>query len=259
LDARDHRKKVYFISDCHFGIPDRKSSLERERLFIEWLEMVEKDALEIYLMGDLFDFWFEYKTVIPKGYSRLMGKLAHVIDQGIPIHYFLGNHDIWAFSYLRDEIGMQLNREPVIKSVLNHQLYLAHGDGLGKGDNGYKFLKKVFEFPLNQWLFRWLHPDIGARFGLYWSRKSRYANNRDKYKVEGMEKGVERLSDFSKEILQNHPQIDYFIFGHIHLQRNIKLSAGSSMITLGDWLSLFTYASLDEDGMKLHAFESKKT
>ena len=180
-------KKIYFASDFHFGIPDHASSLVRERLLIRWLDEVSVDAAEIFLMGDLFDFWFEYKTVVPKGFVRLLAKIASLCDVGILVHLFRGNHDVWAFDYLNKELGMQLHRAPVLRSFNNKVFYLTHGDGLGPGDHGYKFLKKVFESPLNQWLFRWLHPDIGTRMGLYFSKKSRIANVMREGKIEKQE------------------------------------------------------------------------
>jgi len=171
-----NNKKVYFVSDSHFGVPNHEKSLERERLFIRWLDEVKKDASEIYLMGDLFEFWFEYKTVIQKGYVRLLGKLAEISDAGIPVYFFRGNHDVWAFDYFEKELGFIIYPDNLIKEMNGKTFFLGHGDGLGKGDNGYKFLKKVFRNKINQWLFRWLHPDIGTWLGLYWSNKSRVAN-----------------------------------------------------------------------------------
>ncbi|MCK5839474.1 MAG: UDP-2,3-diacylglucosamine diphosphatase, partial [Bacteroidales bacterium] len=162
-------KNIYFASDFHLGVPDHESSLVREKLFVRWLDEVRGDAGEIYLMGDIFDFWFEYKTVIPKGFVRILGKLAEITDSGIPVYLFKGNHDVWAFDYLQKEINIQLFRQPEIKLFGNKKIYLAHGDGLGPGDTGYKFLKKMFAFRPNQWLFKWLHPDIGTRLGLYFS------------------------------------------------------------------------------------------
>ena len=162
--------KIYFASDFHLGIPDHDSSMKREVKLVRWLDEIRKDASEIYLMGDIFDFWFEYKTAIPKGYARLLGKLAEITDAGIPVHLFRGNHDMWAFHYLQEELHIQLHRAPELKQFGSKQFYLAHGDGLGPGDHGYKFLKKVFACRFNQWLFRWLHPDLGIRMALFWSR-----------------------------------------------------------------------------------------
>ena len=246
---------IYFASDFHFGIPDRKSSLKREALLIRWLDEVKKDASEIYLMGDLFDFWFEYKTAIPKGYVRLLGKLAEITDSGIPVHLFRGNHDMWAFDYLEKEVGIILHRDPEIKQFGDKLFYLAHGDGLGPGDRGYKFIKKVFQSPVNQWLFRWIHPDWGMRMGLYWSRKSRYANIAKEDIVQRDTDSVNsRLSIHSRKILESEPGIDFFIYGHWHVPLDIKISEHTRQISLGDWITNFTYAVFDGSDLKLCRF-----
>ena len=255
-------EKIYFASDFHLGIPDHASSLIRERLLVEWLEFIRKDAREIYLMGDLFDFWFEYKTVVPKGFVRLFGKLAEITDSGIAVHLFRGNHDIWAFDYLAQELNINLHRESQIKVFNGRHLFLAHGDGLGPGDKGYKMLKKVFEFKLNQWLFRWIHPDIGTRIALYFSRKSRYAN--DLLKAEGeniRERTIydERLYHFSKEMLASDPAINFFIFGHQHEPMDETISPDCRMIILGDWLKNFSYAVFDGQDMSVHYFQKENT
>ncbi len=190
-------KKIYFISDCHFGVPSREKSLDREMHFIQWLDEVKKDAHEIYIMGDLFEFWYEYKTVVQKGYVRLFGKLAEITDSGIPVYFFRGNHDVWAFDYLAREINIKIFPDTLVREFNGKVFWLGHGDGLGKGDNGYKFLKKVFRNRLNQWLFRWLHPDIGTAMGLFWSNRSRIANENT-----GLEKvnqaGLDRLIGYCR-------------------------------------------------------------
>jgi UDP-2,3-diacylglucosamine hydrolase len=244
-----NHKKVYFVSDSHFGVPNHEKSLERERLFIQWLDEVKADALEIYLMGDLFEFWFEYKTVVQKGYVRLLGKLAEITDAGIPVYFFRGNHDVWAFDYLHKELGFQIYPDTLVKDIFGKKFFLGHGDGLGKGDNGYKFLKKVFRNKINQWLFRWLHPDIGTWLGLYWSNKSRVANVNS-----GIEKvnlaGIERVSGFCREYIKKDPTIDYFIFGHIHMPKTIEFENGSKYFSIGDWVTNFSYLVFDGNELK---------
>lgn len=218
--------------------------------------MAAKDATEIFLMGDLFDFWFEYKYVIPKGYVRLLGKLAEITDRGIPVHMFRGNHDIWAFDYLNKELNINLYRKPIITERDGKKFFLAHGDGLGPGDTGYKLLKKVFEFKPNQFLFRWLHPDIGSRMGLFFSQRSRLANiakfkkNPEKVKLED-----EMLIHFAKDTIKEDPDIDYFIFGHRHIPLHEKVGDKSELIILGDWLYLFSYGVFEGGEMKLKYFE----
>jgi UDP-2,3-diacylglucosamine hydrolase len=249
------RDKIYFASDFHFGIPDRDSSLKREAIFIRWLDEVKKDASEIYLMGDLFDFWFEYKTVIPRGYIRLLGKLSEITDSGIPVHLFRGNHDMWAFDYLEKETGIKLHRDPETVKFGEMVFYLAHGDGLGPGDYGYKLIKKIFQFPLNQWLFRWIHPDWGIRMGLYWSRKSRYANLANENIVQkDIDTVNSRLSVHSRDILKKDPSIDFFIYGHWHVPLDIPIGAHARQISLGDWITNFTYAVFNGNDLKLCRF-----
>jgi UDP-2,3-diacylglucosamine hydrolase len=247
---------VYFASDFHLGIPTPEKSHQREALLIAWLDMVQQDASAIYLMGDLFDFWFEYKTAIPKGYARLLGKMAQITDKGIPLHLFRGNHDMWAFRYLQDEINVILHRAPEFTRLGNKYFYLAHGDGLGPGDHGYKFLKKTFACRFNQWLFRWLHPDIGIRMGLYWSRKSRYANQSKTQDEEQQTiKLIEqRLAVHSKEILHSHPELDYLVYGHYHYPLETTIGPHTKQVVLGDWLTNFSYGKFDGENLTLHRF-----
>lgn len=252
------RNKIYFASDFHFGIPDHGSSLKREKYFVQWLDKVKEDAAHIYLMGDIFDFWFEYKTVVPKGFVRLLGKLAEITDSGVPVSLFRGNHDVWAFNYFEEELNIRLHRKPQLIEFSGKKFYLAHGDGLGPGDRGYKFLKKVFACRLNQWLFRWLHPDLGARMGLYFSKKSRLAN----IAKEGKKDTSNNIEDemlylYSKGLLKKQSGIDYFIFGHRHLPTQVKLNENAQMVILGDWISNFTYAVFDGSELMLKKFEEE--
>jgi UDP-2,3-diacylglucosamine hydrolase len=251
--------KIYLASDFHLGIPDHESSLEREKLLVRWLDMVCKDADELYLMGDIFDFWFEYKTVIPKGFTRLFGKLSEITDKGIKVFLFRGNHDIWAFNYLNRETGIELHRKHVIREWNGRKYFLSHGDGLGPGDNGYKFLKKVFEFKPNQWLFKWLHPDIGTRLALYFSRRSRYANVLKDQKMldeqGNFDLSRERLYSFASHYSKENPEIDFYIFGHRHYPGHVDIDGGKHYINLGDWISNFSYALVDDDGLSLFTFK----
>lgn len=225
-------------------------------MLVSWLEECQKDASEIFLMGDVFDFWFEYNSVVPKGFVRLLGKLAEITDAGTPVHLFIGNHDIWAFEYLNKEVGLILHRSPEIMEFSGRKFYLAHGDGLGPGDNGYKFLKKVFGNKINQWLFKWLHPDLGSGLGLYFSRKSRLANLAREGKGE-MTNPIEdeMLYDYSRKFLAERPDIDYFIFGHRHLPTDISLNDRSRLIILGDWLVNYTYAVFDGERLDLKKYD----
>ena len=252
MTSPGERKNIYFASDFHFGIPDHAGSLVREKLFVKWLDEVKKDAAHIYLMGDIFDFWFEYKTVVPKGFVRLLGKLAEITDAGIPISLFRGNHDVWAFNYFEQELNIKLYRKPEIMEFSGKKFYLAHGDGLGPGDRGYKFLKKVFACRFNQWLFRWLHPDMGARMGLYFSKKSRLANVAKEGKKDSSNNiKDEMLYKYGEGILKQHPDLDYLIFGHRHLPIQVDLNDKTQLVILGDWITNFTYAVFDGEELKL--------
>jgi len=252
MTSPGERKNIYFASDFHFGIPDHAGSLVREKLFVKWLDEVKKDAAHIYLMGDIFDFWFEYKTVVPKGFVRLLGKLAEITDAGIPISLFRGNHDVWAFNYFEQELNIKLYRKPEIMEFSGKKFYLAHGDGLGPGDRGYKFLKKVFACRFNQWLFRWLHPDMGARMGLYFSKKSRLANVAKEGKKDSSNNiKDEMLYKYGEGILKQHPDLDYLIFGHRHLPVQADLNDKTQLVILGDWITNFTYAVFDGEELKL--------
>ena len=244
LNLSPSHKKVYFVSDSHFGVPNREQSLIRERLFIKFLDQIKEDALELYIMGDLFEFWYEYKTVIQKGYVRLLGKLAEITDAGIPVYFFRGNHDVWAFDYLEEELSFKIYPDTLVKEIMGKKFFLGHGDGLGQGDNGYKFLKKVFRNRVNQWLFRWLHPDIGTGMGLYWSNKSRIAHENTGIDAVN-EAGIKRLSDYCQEVIKKDPDIDYFVFGHIHKPKEVPIGDRAIYYSIGDWIKYFTYLEFD--------------
>ncbi len=244
-------KKIYFASDFHLGVPTNEKSLEREKRIVRWLDEVKQDAAEIYLMGDMFDFWFEYKHVVPKGFSRLLGKIAEITDSGIPITFFTGNHDMWMFDYFPNELGVALYREPIVREYNGKKFFLGHGDGLGPGDKGYKFIKKVFANPACQWLFARLHPNFAMGMAQYWSKKSRMANGISDEKFTGEEN--EWLIVYAKELLKKQ-HYDYFIFGHRHLPLDIKLQ-NSRYINLGEWIKYNTYAVFDGTNLELKSFE----
>jgi UDP-2,3-diacylglucosamine hydrolase len=245
-------KKIYFISDFHLGVPDHARSLEREKKIVRWLNKIQSDAAIIYLMGDVFDYWFEYKHAVPKGYVRLLGKLAELSDSGIEIHYFTGNHDMWVFDYLPTEIGLTLHREPIFKEYNQQKFYLGHGDGLGPGDHGYKFIKKLFANRIAQWLFARFHPNFGISLMRYFSKKSRIATGDDDANFLGEDK--EWLIIHSKEVLQKE-HFDYFIFGHRHLPLDLKIGNNSRYINLGEWINHFMYAEFDGITVTLKKFE----
>lgn len=243
--------KIYFASDFHLGAPDYKSSLVREKKVVAWLDEIKTDAAEIYLVGDVFDFWFEYKTVVPRGFVRLLGKLAELTDAGIKVHFFIGNHDMWVFDYLPKETGVEVHKEPIERTYNGKQFYIGHGDGLGPGDRGYKFIKKVFRNPVCQWLFARLHPNLGIGLADFWSKTSRKHTGSSDKKFLGEEN--EWLAIHSKELLKTK-HYDYFIFGHRHLPMQIRVGENSTYYNLGDWIDHYTYGVFDGDSFTMHNY-----
>jgi len=241
-------KKIYFASDQHFGIPTHEKSMIREKKFVQWLDVVKQDAEAIFLLGDLFDFWFEYKSVVPKGFVRVLGKLAEIRDSGIAIHFFIGNHDLWMRDYFEKELNIPVYHQPKEFTINNTSFFIGHGDGLGPGDKGYKRMKKVFVNPFSKWLYRWLHPDIGMRLGNYLSTKNKLISGDEDVVFLGEEN--EWLVQYCKRKLEVK-QYDYFLFGHRHLPMTIKLNEKSTYINTGDWISHFTYAVFDGEKAEL--------
>jgi len=244
-------KKIYFSSDNHLGAPTQKESLPREKKFVAWLDEIKDDAAAIFLLGDLFDFWFEYKKVVPKGFTRTLGKLAEISDSGIPIYYFVGNHDLWMNGYFEEELNIPVFHKPQEFFFNQTSFLIGHGDGLGPGDKGYKRMKKVFTNPFSKWLFRWLHPDLGVRLAQYMSVKNKLISGDDDEKFLGEDK--EWLIQYCKRKLQENHR-DYFVFGHRHLPLEIKLEPNSKYINLGDWISYYTYGVFDGNTMKLKEY-----
>ena len=246
------RTKLYFASDFHLGVPNHAKSLEREKRIIAWLDSIKEDAKSIYLLGDIFDFWFEYKTVVPKGYVRLLAKFANLVDDGININIIKGNHDMWMYDYFPKEIGVNILEDKTILRQNGKQIFLAHGDGLGPGDLGYKLIKKVFKSSICQWLFARLHPNFGIGIAQFWSKKSRIGNQEKKDPFLGEEK--EWLVSYCKR-KQNEVNIDYFVFGHRHLPLEITIDEKTKYINLGDWIQHNSYAVFDEGELTLQYFK----
>jgi UDP-2,3-diacylglucosamine hydrolase len=245
------KNKIFFVSDSHLGVPDYESSLEREKLLVKWLDSIKADAKEIYLLGDIFDYWFEYKQAVPKGYVRLLGKLAELSDSGITMHYFTGNHDMWMFGYFPRELNIPVYRKPVSREMNGKKFFIAHGDGLGPGDHKYKFIKKVFSNKLCQWLFARLHPNFGLWLIKYLSRKSRVANGDTDEVFLGEDK--EFLIQFVKNN-EKTTHYDYYIFGHRHLPLDITIG-NARQINTGDWVKNFSYAVWDGEKLELKYFK----
>ena len=231
-------KKIYFASDQHLGAPTPEASLPREKKFVAWLDAIKEDAGTVFLLGDLFDFRFEYKTVVPKGFVRVLGKLAELKDAGIDIYFFVGNHDLWMRDYFQKELNIPVFHEPQEFDINGKLFLIGHGDGLRPGDYGYKRMKKVFTFPFFKWLFRWLHPDIGVKLGHYFSVKNKLISGDEDAQFLGEEN--EWLALYCrKKLTEKH--YDFFIFGHRHLPLEIELNSSSTYINLGDWIQYFTY------------------
>ncbi|MCU0397063.1 MAG: UDP-2,3-diacylglucosamine diphosphatase [Cyclobacteriaceae bacterium] len=245
-------KKIYFASDFHLGVPDAVSSKAREKRIVRWLDSIKDDAHSIYLMGDIFDFWFEYKYAIPKGFIRLQGKLAELQDAGIPIAFFTGNHDMWMFNYFPDELGITVYKDPVILTCHDQRLMIGHGDGLGPGDASYKILKQIFRNPFCQWLFARLHPNLGIGLANYWSRKSRISNTKREEVFQGEEN--EYLFSYCKS-MENTTHHDFYIFGHRHLPLDLSVGNNSRYINLGEWVHFNTYAEYDGVTVRLKTFK----
>src|ERR1700712_4617067 len=238
------RNKLYFASDIHLGAISYATSREREDRLIRWLDMIKTDAAEIFLMGDVFDFWFEYKTVVPKGYIRFLGKLAELSDAGIKLWFFRGNHDMWMFDYFEQELGATIISNELEIERSGKKFFIHHGDGLGPGDNFYKFLKGFFRSGFCQWLFERIHPNLGVGIANKWSRSSRLSGSARPNKDQEQE----WLGIYCRELLQTH-YYDYLLFGHRHVPLDIQLDANSRYINLGEWVNYYSYAVFD--GQKL--------
>lgn len=245
------KKNIYFASDFHLGVPDHSSSREREDRIVNWMSTIRDQAAELYLVGDLFDFWFEYRDVAPKGYIRLLGKIAEFTDAGIPVHIFTGNHDMWMFGYLEKELGVQVHKKPVEKEWNGKKFLIGHGDGLGPGQKGYKFIKSVFSNPFFQWCYARLHPNLAFWIANGTSRQSRKANYEADAKYLGDEN--EWLVQYCKRILKEK-KYDYMIFGHRHLPLEKEIAPEAFYINLGDWIKYNSYAVFDGDTVKLQNY-----
>ena len=241
------KQKIYFASDFHLGVPTYEASLAREKKIVAWLDSIKHDAAEIFLVGDLFDFWYEYKYTAPKGFIRLLGKIAEITDSGTPVHLFTGNHDMWMFDYLPQEIGVSVHTGPIERTFAGKKFFIGHGDGLGPGDHVYKFIKKMLANKFFQWMFARLHPNLGFGVATYFCRRSRIATGTSDSIYLGDDK--EWLVSFCKDKLKEE-HIDYFVFGHRHLPIEVNLSQNAKYINLGEWINYYTYAEFD--GTDLH-------
>ena len=244
------KNKIYFASDFHLGIPDYTSSLEREKKIVRWLDSIKHDAQRIYLVGDIFDFWYEYQHVVPRGYVRLLGKLAELRDSGIEMHIFTGNHDLWMFGYFEEELNIPVHHNSIQFEANGKRFFVGHGDGIGPGDRGFKIMKKVFTSKLAQFLYSLLHPWLAFKIARYFSHNSRIMNEVEQFLGEDKEWQV----IYAKEVLQKQ-HVDYFLFGHRHIVLELPIGEGSKFINLGDWVKYFTYAEFDGNTFEIKYFE----
>ncbi len=240
---------VYFLSDAHLGSLIVKDKRAHEKKLVDWLDSVKKDATVIYLVGDIFDFWFEYKTVVPKGFVRFLGKVAELIDSGIEIHFFIGNHDIWTFGYLQDEVGLIVHKEPFLVQHGSKKFYIAHGDGISATDHGFKFIRQIFHSNTAQKLFRLLPPQLGQGFGYNWSKNNRLKHMDYDSKYLGEED--EALIIYGKKYAELHPDIDFMIFGHRHIAIDLQIKNRKRVVILGDFVNIFSYGVFDGEEFRL--------
>jgi len=244
-------KKIYFASDFHLGVPTPESSLEREKAVCRWLDLIKTDAEEIYLVGDIFDFWYEYNYTIPKGFTRLFGKIAELSDSGIKINFFTGNHDLWMKDYFVKELNVKVFHAPISREYNNRKFVIGHGDGLGPGDGWYKILKKIFTSKISQWLFTRIHPNLAFVIARKSSKRSRINTGDTDEKFLGKEN--EWLFHYCRDYIKTDP-VDFFIFGHRHLPMDLDVDEKTRYINLGEWINYRTYAVFDGTSLKLEKF-----
>ncbi len=259
------KRNIYFISDAHLGCRALDHGRQRERRLARFLDDIKDKAQALYLLGDMFDFWFEYRAVVPRGFTRFLGKLSELADSGVEVHYFTGNHDIWCWGYLAEECGVTMHYEPVTLELGDKLFFLGHGDGLGDPSNQFKLLRAVFHNRFCQWLFSGLHPSWGVEFGMRWAKHSRIKHtiHRDGGEDGGdppyLGEDREHLVLFAKEYLRSHPDVNYFIFGHRHIELDLMLSRSARLLIIGDWVSLCTYAVFDGERLFLENYVEGET
>ncbi len=249
------KDKIYFISDVHLGLYPEEKSAERERLLVNWLGSIQHEAAELYMLGDIFDFWHEYRHVVPRGFTRFLGKLAELSDSGTRLHFFTGNHDIWVYDYLPAEIGLTLYRSHVARDLNGKRFFIGHGDGVGPGDEAYKLMKWGFTNKVLQWLFARIHPNASMAFGKRWSKSSRYAKGIVAEPYRGDDQELQIVFARANEIKEH---FDYYVFGHRHVPFVVQVGADSRVVNLGDWINNFTFAVWDGRELELHSLYPEK-
>ena len=247
-------KNVYFLSDAHLGSWAIDHGRMHERRLVRFLDSIKHKAAAVYLLGDMFDFWYEHKYTVPKGYTRFLGKLSELTDMGVEVHFFTGNHDIWAYSYLEEECGVIMHRKPITTDIYGKVFYLAHGDGLGDPDIKFKLLRRMFHNTICQRLFSAIHPRWSMWLGLTWAKHSRMKRKNGE-EPPYMGENKEHLVLYAKQYMKSHANVDVFIFGHRHIELDLNLSKSVRMMILGDWISQFTYVVFDGDHLLLEEYE----
>ncbi|HXK75681.1 MAG TPA: UDP-2,3-diacylglucosamine diphosphatase [Bacteroidaceae bacterium] len=256
------RKHVYFLSDAHLGCLAIEHRRTQERRLVHFLDSIKNKARAIYLLGDIFDFWYEYKMVVPKGYTRFFGKIAEMTDMGIEVHFFPGNHDWWCGDYFEKECGMTLHYGAQVLDIMGQEFYLAHGDGLGETDKKFVFLRKLFHSSFLRSCFNCLHPRWAIDFGLQWAKKSRLNHQYEDGSLSGEPYKGEKnefLIIFAKDYLKAHPTINFFMFGHRHFMLDLMLTRSSRVLVLGDWITHYSYAVWDGEHMMLDQYLEGET
>ncbi|MEG1580007.1 MAG: UDP-2,3-diacylglucosamine diphosphatase, partial [Bacteroidaceae bacterium] len=243
----------YFISDAHLGSWALPHTRTQERRLVTFLDDIKEKAAAVYMLGDMFDFWHEYKLAVPKGFTRFLGKVSELTDRGVEVHFFTGNHDIWCGDYLEKECGVILHRRTLTTEIYGKVFMMAHGDGLGARDRKYKLLRRIFHNPICQTLFAAIHPRWGLQFGLQWAKQSRLKRV-DGKEPDYMGEDQEDLVLFAKDYLHSHSEINYFLFGHRHIELDLMLNRSSRLLLLGDWIYQFTYAVYDGEHLFLENY-----
>lgn len=251
-------RPVYFLSDAHLGSRAIQHGRMHERRLVNFLDSIKYKAAAVYMLGDMFDFWYEYKMVVPRGYTRFLGKVSELTDLGVEVHFFIGNHDIWCSDYLEKECGVILHRQPLTTEIYGREFYLAHGDGLGDPDKKFKFLRAMFHNRFLQMAFSNIHPRWSIDFGLSWAKHSRLKHD-EEGEPQYLGEQNEHLVVYSKEYLKTHPEINFFIYGHRHIELDLMLSKTSRVLILGDWIKLFSYAVFDGENLFLENYIEGET
>ena len=251
-------KNVYFLSDAHLGSLALDHRRTQERRLVRFLDSIKEKAAAVYLLGDMFDFWDEYKYVVPKGYTRFLGKLSELTDRGVEVHFFTGNHDLWTYGYLEQECGVIVHRKPETTEIYGKVFFLAHGDALGDPDNRFKLLRRLFHNRTCQRLLNAIHPRWGVALGLNWAKHSRLKRANGK-EPPYMGEDREFLVLFTKEYMKTHRNIDYFIYGHRHIELDITLERKARVMILGDWIWQFTYVVFDGEHIFMEQYEEGVT